>query len=173
MCTRHPLNQPGFPLQPVPVQACWASRPMPGPWVMFTALHPECSNIPLAEDSTMKSVNSGKLCATQSKIPTDSHGGPCYCPSLKLHKSRHTLLQEVLRHCPFDFCYACTLGWRMVELYDLVIHVLVNVDNGCLVPASGTQHHRHNMSCTLQNLPGIDHSASTSGQPYGQKVYQV
>jgi hypothetical protein len=43
------------------------------------------------------------------------------------------LLQKVLGHCP---CHLCdTLGWRVVELHNLVVHVFINVYNGCLVAA--------------------------------------
>eukprot|EP00882_Tetradesmus_deserticola_P030227 GHRQ01033924.1.p1 GENE.GHRQ01033924.1~~GHRQ01033924.1.p1 ORF type:complete len:121 (-),score=6.98 GHRQ01033924.1:213-575(-) len=47
------------------------------------------------------------------------------------------LLQKVFRHCS---CHLCDpLGWRMVKLHDLVVHVFINVHNSCLVatPAKG------------------------------------
>ena len=36
-------------------------------------------------------------------------------------------------HRALDLCDACALRWRMVKLDNLVVHVLVNVDDGSLV----------------------------------------
>jgi hypothetical protein len=48
------------------------------------------------------------------------------------------LLQEVLGHRP---CHLCdTLWWRVIELHNLVVHVFINVHNGCLVAAPARVH---------------------------------